>query len=303
MWLLRPAHKHIGQVTLSEHLDGRLRGRLLERVERQLEECDACRQELADLQATVAMTRQMPMEAPRRSFVMSAPPMESTRARPNLALRAPNWVYAGAASVAALALAITVSVDATGGLSSDPLRRDVETTAVATAATSMQVTGFPTIESVSRSGEATGSGEPEAAPQSLAAAAPATATPGPTVQEDSAVGGAADIAAAGAGVAPPAPASQDDVVTVIESAVAPEISGEDGDASNLTDQRAKALTIEEPAEAPAPVPEPAEPDLFDAGSDGQTSVWWRVLEAGAGALALVFLAALVLRWRAGRPSL
>ena len=64
----------------------------------------------------------LPMDAPRRSFVMSAPTPMPVRARPNLALRAPNWVYADAASVAALFLAVTISVDATGGLTSAPPR-------------------------------------------------------------------------------------------------------------------------------------------------------------------------------------
>ena len=59
---------------------------------------------------------------------MSAPPPIQARARPALVLRAPNWVYAGAASVAGLALAVTVSVDATGGLSSDPVRQDATAT-------------------------------------------------------------------------------------------------------------------------------------------------------------------------------
>ena len=160
MWLLRTAHKHIGQGTLSEHLDGRLRGRPLERVERQLGECDACRQNLAELQATVAMTRQMPMETPRRSFVMSAPPPEPARARPNIALRAPNWVYAGAASVAALALAVTISIDATGGLSSGSLSQDTAVTASAPVAESA-------VQSASRSGDTAASAEGQAAPQSV----------------------------------------------------------------------------------------------------------------------------------------
>ena len=82
MWLLKPTHKHIGRNTLSEYLDGRLQGRDLERVEQQLGECHPCRLELEELQATVAMMRQLPMETPRRSFVMSAPPLEPARAEP-----------------------------------------------------------------------------------------------------------------------------------------------------------------------------------------------------------------------------
>ena len=306
MWLLRSAHKHIGQDTLSEHLDGRLRGRPLERVERQLGECDACRQDLAELQATVAMMRQLPMETPRRSFVMTAPPPEPMRARLALALRAPNWVYAGAASVAALALAVTISVDATGGLSSGPLRRDVAVTALAPAPDSEQVTitSGPAAESALESGEGT-------APPPLATVAPAAATAGQSVQEQPAGEGATAFGAAKAPVVSPDLATQDSGVTPTESAgvepgltaVAPEdglvreprsTTGA-GDTSSAENQTAKSL----PIEAPTPISEPVEPELFDqVGSS--TSVWWRVLEAAAGVLALVFLAGLALRRRASR---
>ena len=307
MWLLRSTHKHIGQDTLSEYLDGRLQGRDLDRVGQRLEECDACRQDLEELQATVAMVRQLPMETPRHSFVMSAPPPEPVRARPALALRAPNWVYAGAASIAALALAITVAVDATGGLSSDPLRRDVETTTLASAPASEEtgVSGPPSgpgpagetaaeaevdarfgtgsaPESAPESAEAASeSGNEGTAPASLAAVAPAAATADQTVQEQQAV-----APAAATGTAPPP------LITPL-----PEARSADGDASSVENQTAKALTAEEPT----PVLEPAEPRLVDEDSGG-TSVWWRVSEAAVGLLFAAFLAGLGLRWRASRQD-
>ena len=305
MWLLRSAHKHIGQDTLSEYLDGRLRDRPLERVERQLAECDACRQDLAELQAVVAMMRQLPMETPRRSFVMSAPPPEPARARPALPLRAPNWVYAGAASVAALALAITVSVDATGGLSSDPLRRDVEITAAAPAAAAA--------ESASRPGDASVPIESETAPMSLAAAAPAEAGAEPSVQDEPAGGGAAASGADTGTQSTPAPAiaaaraPEDGASTFSEAAAAPqaasvpETSGADSESSAATESTAKALSIEEPAKPE--LEEAAEPVSIYVSSGSDTSVWWRVLEAAAGVLAAVFLAGLFLRRRAGRRDL
>ncbi len=276
MWLLRSTHKHIGQDTLSEYLDGRLQGRDLDRVGQRLEECDACRKDLEELQATVAMVRQLPMETPRRSFVMSAPPAEPVRVRPALALRAPNWVYVVAASVAALALAITV-VDATGGLSSDPLRRDVETTALASA---------PAPEETGVSGPPSGPGpagetaaEAEVDARFGTGSAPAAATADQTVQEQQAVTPAAATGTA----APP-------LITPL-----PEAGGADGDASSVENQTAIALT----AEAPTQVLEPTEPQLVDEDGGG-TSVWWRVSEAAAGLLLAAFLAGLGLRWRASR---
>ncbi len=340
MWPLRQSHKHVNQNTLSEYLDGRLQGRNLERVEQQLGECDACRLELEELQATVAMMRQLPMEPPRRSFVMSAPPPIPAQARPALFLRAPSWVYAGAASVAALALAVTVSVDATGGLSSDPLRRqDVAVTTPSSVPTSEQAiaTSATTAESASEIED------DEAAPPSLAAAAPASATADQTTRQGmtggGAPGGGAALATSAPPVATPAPfgilspartpttpatpvtiaaaaqSIQDADATIIvepamEIAVAEPASTSaaqdtrvaDGDASPTETRSAREneAAKSQPVEAPVPISEPAEVAMIDEVGDGNTSIWWRVLEAAAGLLALAFLAGALLRWRANR---
>ena len=201
MWLLKPSHKHIGQDTLSEYLDGRLRGRDLERVEQRLGDCDACRLELEELQTTVAMIRLLPMETPRRSFVMSAPPIESARSRTAPARRVPNWVYAGATSVAALALAITVSVDATGGLSPDPLRRDVAATAQAPALEQVTNLAEGAAESTADTGDA------EAGPPAVAAAVPDTLSPELTGREGAEPSEGTALEAAAAPMPTPAPAS------------------------------------------------------------------------------------------------
>ena len=314
MWLLKPTHKHIGRNTLSEYLDGRLQGRDLERVEQQLGECHPCRLELEELQATVAMMRQLPMETPRRSFVMSAPPLEPARAeparaRPALALRAPSWVYAGAASVAALALAVTVSVDATGGLSSDPLRRDVAVTAPVPAPASEQLaaTAAATADAKELAGGAAAQEEPAV---STGGGAPAPEFPAPPVAitEPAPLGTPSSVAA----LAPTAP---DTGATIVESGVAEPPSTtvvpNDGqavgarstigaeDTSTVETETAKALPVEEPT----PVSETAEPAVIEPDGDSDTPIWWRVLEAAAGVLAVGFLAGLLLRWRANRRDL
>lgn len=111
-------HRHISPETLTEYLDGRLRSQTRERLERVMAGCADCRLEMESLRDTVAMLRQLPVMAPRRSFIMSAPPQVATqavqRARPISPFRVPQWAYGGAASVAALALAVLVSVDASG---------------------------------------------------------------------------------------------------------------------------------------------------------------------------------------------
>ena len=315
MWIFRSTHKHIGQDTLNEYLDGRLFGRPLERVEQQLGDCDACRRSLEELQATVAMLQSLPMEAPRRSFVMSAPPPEPARPRPHIALRAPNWVYAGAASVAALALAVTISIDATGGLSSGLDNQDFAITAQAPAAESEQATGVsgarsesgpagqPGIESAASATTDSDSSQDEVAPQSLAAVAAAAP------EERSAQGGQE----APAPVAAAAPASQDQETTLAAAPPvappAPEISGSDGGESAETSQTAKAESIEEPLEKPlieetlideTPTELTPAGEFLDDVVTSPQSVWWRVVEIAAGALVAVSLAGLFFRWRAGR---
>ena len=310
MWIFRSTHKHIGQDTLSEYLDGRLQGRPLERVESQLGDCDACRQDLEALRATVAVLQALPMEAPRRSFVMSAPPPEPARARPNVALRAPNWVYAGAASVAALALAVTISVDATGGLSSETFNQDTVVTASAPTAESA-------VQPASRSAETSGPSEDTSAPQQLAAAAPVAPPPEQSDQEETAAGGAADFGAgagatgsgeAAAAVAAAGAPPPDEGTTLTQAAAPPvvapepEIVGADGGDSTITSQSAKNLTPEEPVIEELPEELAPVGDLIDDVLISGTSIWWRVLEVVVGALAVLFSAGLVLRWRAGRRN-
>ncbi|MDA0263753.1 MAG: zf-HC2 domain-containing protein [Chloroflexi bacterium] len=298
MWILRSSHKHISQETLSEYLDGRLQGRPLERVERQLGECDACRQELDELQATVSLMRQLPMETPHRSFVMSAPPPGLARARRAFVLRAPDWVYAGAASVAALALAITVSVDATGGLSPDSFRDDAPVANVAAARTWDQsrasgAAAGPVEESAvpptPGAGAAAENGSDGAAPQSLTASVPSTAPVDQPAPLESAV-----VTPTAADAAPP---------SVVESTPPP--------ASALPDVGDPAATVDGPAgesrtaktlatQPPTAAPEPAGLESFNYADDGGTSVWWRLLEVMAGLSAVAFVAGLFLRRRSNR---
>ena len=322
MWLLNPKHKHIGQDTLSEYLDGRLLGRDLERVEQGLEVCDVCRLDLEELQATVAMLRQLPMATPRHSFVMSAPPPEPARARQGQGFRVPNWVYAGAASVAALALAVTVSVDATGGLSSDPLRRYVAATALAPDPASQQVTVSSAAESELEPASPSGSEDEATGPPSLAAVTLAAPTSDTTERDGAGAAGGVGIEAVPSSAATPAPdtaaspalpetAVQDTGAGPLESTIVSPtaIPAEPEDGQIVRGPRSgpgPASTTNEvetaksqATEDSVPVSESGELSLFEQDGGG-TSTWWRVLEATAGVLAVVFLAGLALRRRAGR---
>ena len=120
MGILRRNHSHIKPETLSEFLDGRLTGAAAAIVERRVLECAECQEELDSLRSTVGILRSIEDPVPRRSFVLDAPP--HVRTERGLGHRSPvslipQWVYAGAAAMAALVLAVLVSADVIGLLS------------------------------------------------------------------------------------------------------------------------------------------------------------------------------------------
>ena len=120
MWILRRGHRHLGPDTLAEYMDGRLGVAARERVDQELASCADCREELEELQATVSLLQQLPMEPVPRSFTMPAPSVQPASPRIFAPLRMPQWVYAGAASAAVVVLAVLVSADATGLLEPGP---------------------------------------------------------------------------------------------------------------------------------------------------------------------------------------
>ena len=120
MWIFGN-HQHLKPETLSEYLDGRLTGREQVKVERAAAECALCQEELEGLRATVSLLRTLPEFAPSRSFTLSAPPVTQQFTaidRPSIfPRRVPAWAYAGAATLAGLAIILYALTDA-GGLPS-----------------------------------------------------------------------------------------------------------------------------------------------------------------------------------------
>ena len=116
MWIFG-RHKHLKPELLSEYLDGRLDSSTHAKVSRQLGSCEACREELGSFQSTVSLLRALPEFATPRSFMLaSSPVLRPIILHQPLPLRALGWAYAGAASVAGLALAIMVSANTMGTL-------------------------------------------------------------------------------------------------------------------------------------------------------------------------------------------
>lgn len=230
-------------------------------------------------------------------------------------------------------MALIVSVDATGGLTSDPLRQDsVATTAAAPVVESEQVTGAAgprsgpgpagesAIQSAERatdgSGGATGdtaAGGAAEEPLQLAAAAPAAPPSDQPVQEETA-GVEPAVSTFGADATPaPLPtsapsvqmtaASQDEAAKSSETAEAPVAVPAPAAASAPEDGPPGDAAREPGPTGPSPEPlEPAVPEPFTE-VNGGTSAWWRVSEVVAGVLAVAFLAGLALRWRSGRREM
>ena len=276
MWTIKRRHKHIKADTLSEYLDGRIGGPALDRLDRQLAACGICRDELESLQTIVQLVRELPEEVPARSFTMAAPPPEPVHSRPSPPVRVPQWVYAGAASVAAILLVVLVTADATGLLAPD---------------------------------ESTSAGELAAAPAAIreAEVAEAGSQVSPQVTQ-------APEAAAAMAIEEPSPPAEDEVsqppqvaMAAAEDASAPEefLTADSLEAEGPTPQ----VELSKPESASEPLPAESPDQVSSIEADAQppatapearrvpvatgkgTALFWRFLEGIAGALGLVFLAA------------
>ncbi len=93
---------------LSDYVSGRLSSEQGARLERAVEGCAQCREELESLQQTRALLQALPREPLTRSFVFAEAPAaavtEGYRPVPAPGFRMPGWAYAGAAAVAGVAV-------------------------------------------------------------------------------------------------------------------------------------------------------------------------------------------------------
>ncbi|MBC7233364.1 MAG: zf-HC2 domain-containing protein [Chloroflexi bacterium] len=98
------------QEELSAFLDGALTPRERRRVEKHLEQCAACRRDLASLQQTVALLRAAPMVKPPRSFLL--PASERARQRQWQRTRLAYGYLRVATAMATVLLVLVISGDA-----------------------------------------------------------------------------------------------------------------------------------------------------------------------------------------------
>ena len=285
MWTLRRGHRHIGPDTFADYMDGRLGAAARTRVDQELASCASCRVELGELQATVSLLQQLPVEPVTRSFTMPAPPVQPVSPGAFAPLRMPQWVYAGAASAAAVVLAVLVSADATGLLEPGTPQAAGEIAVEARMAQTSPDQSTP----IGKSAQVPAVTLEAERELSLQAAAAPPQDQAPQAAPEAAQ--AAPEAAIALEFPPPMP---------------PVRSGQD-------DEEAKAPPPTGVSSIPVPVPAAtdlatAEPELGlppikEAGRDsGDTAAVWRVLEGIAAALGLVFLGGLLLHRRSQRGS-
>jgi anti-sigma factor RsiW len=98
------------QDDLSAFVDGRLSARARSRVQRHLQECRACREDLESLRHTVALLRSAPVLKPPRSFLV--PAAEGVRQRQARRRRLSYGFLQAATAVATVMLVLVVSGDA-----------------------------------------------------------------------------------------------------------------------------------------------------------------------------------------------
>ncbi len=308
MRIIKRSHQHIKHETLSEYLDGRLQGSALARVDQQLTACQLCREELESLRSTITMLQELPQEAPRRSFVMTAPPPMPARATssasqfPNF-LRVPQWAYAGAASVAVIVFVALISADATGLLSpggasqfqGQPTAITQQLESQAAAPVAAQAPPEDTAPQQTTAPAATAA--PAAPEQSLAAAPVQEFQAQDSDEEATSERAAAPVASAAeeppertAAAAPAEEPSPEEAAGDLGPSGGPGPVPGDAAAELETPLIAPPEVEKVPAVAPVPTGVPQAP------GEG-TAVVWRVLEGVAAFFGLIFLVALGFKWR------
>ena len=306
MRILRRRREHIALETLSEHLDGRLRGSERQRVERHLEACSLCSEELRSLEATVGLLRRVPMESPRRVFTLGeAPSSASSRQR----LRVPAWAYGAVASVAVMLFVALLSADLTGSLAGEASTPETEQAGLEAASVpEEEALASPAPEESQDIAVSAAPGEPQEGEGAATAAEAA-------VEDDSGVEEALPMSTSAPQIAAAAAPTEE---TEAQAAVPPpgvaerEVSKDEVVTRDDTTQTPVPVA----ANPPAPLPDaPREETIPEAPADardgpeapapearaGGTSAVWHVLEGVLGGVALSLTAGVVWRlWRTRR---
>jgi len=153
---------------MSAFLDGQLTPGERSRVEKHLQECEACRTELDSLRHTVSLLRAAPVLKPPRLFFI--PAGEVTKQRLVRRRRLSYGFLQAATTVATVLLVLVVSGDAL--MRFQPAAPALRTSKVGTVATVAVSQGMPTVTVPSESSEAAEFGQDAAAAEQPPEAAP-----------------------------------------------------------------------------------------------------------------------------------
>ena len=286
MGILRLGHRHISRGTLNEYLDGRLTGPARGRVERITAECPGCREELESLRQTMLLLNQLPELTPRRSFVLTQVPLEIPFRHARPWFQVPQWAYAGAASMAALALALLITMDVTGLVAPD--LKSLPAAPVAPAESQVEIiTEAKTVlsQEAAQGIEAAPVGPEIAQAVQAESAAPAVAEPPVMALQAEAE-------------SPPEPQT---LPSAAPKSAEPPDGAPDAAATGEATERSPVEPQQPDGDAAAvatPLPEQPTPPVFVIEPTPGTPLFWRVLEGLAAALALALLAALIWKRRA-----
>ena len=334
-------HRHLKPELLSEYLDGRLDQPHQGLVARRLADCPDCREELNTLRATVLALQSLPDLPLPHSFTLPAAPSPDyssnlIRKPEPLIMRMPGWAYGSAASLAGLALAVMLSVEAVG-LGSPAIYQNAGQAAVAPVAAPVapeaqqetqqnaqteSLVSAPELASQAAAPPESPS-EPRAAPPSLTNL---RAKPAPTPDATNQMGEMAQAEKSLAVTAAPAPeAALDESQADAASRAGPaggeaaDFSGAPSDAqapgydaASVQNDTAPSAPAGDLPVAPEDLAQPSAtetkiPDeTYNFAAEGDSapfsSTWWRASETIFAVLTLVFLAGLFLRLRRNRSQ-
>jgi len=302
MWIFG-RHRHLSLEVLSEYLDGRLSDGEREGISRRLNSCSLCREELDSLRVTVSLLQGLEDAPIPRNFTLAGPPPAPAVARQPLPFRAPNWAYAGAASLAGLALAFMVSADAAGLLAPpetpiDSQQATAMSTSEALPTAGPEIASEPQPESQQLFRKPEAPNNNDAVPKTDHAPTPEGADQPPAAAQDSSPFALtpSDDAGNHGGAAGPSgtPAPEDFAL----GQAAPE--GGPAESERMTTMaepaRESVATEEVPTSEPSAVPQLA------IVQKTETPLVWRVLEGVAAALAIVLIGVFTFKRRRDRKT-
>jgi len=317
-------HRHLKPELLSEYLDGRLDQPHQKIVARSLAGCPACREELDTLRATVLALQSLPDLPLPRSFTLPAAPspdyssnlIQKPEPTATLIMKMPGWAYGSAASLAGLALAVMLSVEAvglgspasfqkTGQAAAAPAAAEVATEAQKEIQQNAQTESLVPVPELEKQAAAPPESQSEsrAAPPSVSNLRAKSAPTPDAANQMGEMALAKKSPAVTAGAASEAPL--DESQAGVASRAGP--AGASGQNDIAPPAPAEVLPVApedsaQPTAAETKIPDETNNFAAEGDSGPFSRAWWRALETIFAALTLVFLGGLFVHLRRNRSQ-